>query len=181
MSSVFSLDDYNSNQGMLTQTWGPPLWHVLHTISFNYPINPTPHDINNYYNFFKNLKYILPCRHCRDNLVQNYKKVNFSKKVFENRDKLSKWVYILHNHVNFMLGKECNLPYEKIRDRYENFRSRCNLSDGNQKCKKNKKPIEKGCVIPLYGTKSKCCLEFVPSSSKKKTLKVDDRCLVKRI
>ncbi len=181
MSSVFSKSDFNSDQGMLTQTWGPPLWHVLHTISFNYSTIPSDDDKKNYYNFFKNLKYILPCKYCRTNLIDNYKKVKFSKKIFENRDSLSKWVYILHNHVNYMLGKECNLSYQQVRERYENFRSRCNLSNNYNKCLKEKKTIEKGCVIPLYGTKSKCCLEFVPANSKKKTLKVDQRCLVKRI
>ena len=34
-------NNYNSNDGMLTSVWGPSLWHSLHTISFNYPINPT--------------------------------------------------------------------------------------------------------------------------------------------
>jgi len=29
---------YNSDEGMLTKVWGPPLWHVLHTISFNYKV-----------------------------------------------------------------------------------------------------------------------------------------------
>ena len=38
---VFSEKDYNSNDGMVTNVWGPSLWHVLHTISFNYPVNPT--------------------------------------------------------------------------------------------------------------------------------------------
>ena len=32
--------DYISNDGMLTSVWGPPLWHVLHCISFNYPNKP---------------------------------------------------------------------------------------------------------------------------------------------
>ena len=26
---------------MLTSVWGPPMWHALHTISFNYPVNPS--------------------------------------------------------------------------------------------------------------------------------------------
>ena len=40
--SVFTADDYNSGDGMLTSVWGPGMWHYLHTMSFNYPINPTP-------------------------------------------------------------------------------------------------------------------------------------------
>lgn len=34
----FSESDYESGDGMITAVWGPPLWHVLHTISFNYPV-----------------------------------------------------------------------------------------------------------------------------------------------
>ena len=37
----FTTKDFNSDEGMLTSVWGPALWHVLHTVSFNYPVNPT--------------------------------------------------------------------------------------------------------------------------------------------
>ena len=29
---------------MVTSIWGPPMWHYLHTMSFNYPVNPTQDD-----------------------------------------------------------------------------------------------------------------------------------------
>ena len=35
---------YNNKNCMMTYIWGPPLWHFLHTMSFNYPVNPTKHD-----------------------------------------------------------------------------------------------------------------------------------------
>ena len=38
---IYTTDDYNSNDGMLTSIWGPGMWHYLHTMSFNYPVNPT--------------------------------------------------------------------------------------------------------------------------------------------
>ena len=38
---IFNTKDYDSPDGMLTSVWGPNLWHVLHTISFNYPKKPT--------------------------------------------------------------------------------------------------------------------------------------------
>ena len=50
--SIFTNSHYNSNDGMLTSIWGPPLWHVLHIISFNYPVKPTTKDKDNYYNYF---------------------------------------------------------------------------------------------------------------------------------
>ena len=48
---VFSKEHYNSDNGMLTSVWGPPLWHFLHTTSFNYPIKPTKADKIHYKNF----------------------------------------------------------------------------------------------------------------------------------
>ena len=41
VKKVFSNEDCNSGDGMLTSVWGPPMWHTLHTISFNYPVKPT--------------------------------------------------------------------------------------------------------------------------------------------
>ena len=38
---IFTKKNYLSGDGMLTTIWGPSLWHYLHTISFNYPIQPS--------------------------------------------------------------------------------------------------------------------------------------------
>ena len=75
---------------MLTSVWGPNLWHVLHTISFNYPVKPTEKDKKRYMNFIKSLQYVLPCRYCRDNLKKNLKVVKLNKSVMKNRDTFSK-------------------------------------------------------------------------------------------
>ena len=40
---------------MLTSVWGSALWHVLHTISFNYKVNPTNEDKMNYKIFIESL------------------------------------------------------------------------------------------------------------------------------
>ena len=55
---TYSLNDYNSGDGMLTSVWGPGMWHSLHTISFNYPINPTKTDKRNYRDYILHMKYI---------------------------------------------------------------------------------------------------------------------------
>ena len=47
--NLFTENDYNSNDGMMTSIWGPPLWHSLHTISFNYPVQPTETQKKDYY------------------------------------------------------------------------------------------------------------------------------------
>ena len=43
---VYTYADYNSGDGMLTTVWGPGLWHYLHTMSFNYPNEPTKKEKN---------------------------------------------------------------------------------------------------------------------------------------
>lgn len=177
-NNVFTAEDYNSPDGMLTSVWGPPLWHVLHTISFNYPVEPTKKQMVDYYNFYMNLKNILPCRYCRDNLANNLKKIPLNKKVMKNRDSLSRWVYNLHETINMMLGKKSNLTYEMVRDRYEHFRSRC-LTDKKEDMKHTSNK-EKGCTKSLYGVKGKCVLKIVPKDKNVESFKMDPKCKVKR-
>lgn len=170
---IFNDDDYNSNDGMLTTIWGPPLWHSIHTISFNYPIKPTEEDKKNYYNFINNLQNILPCKYCRDNLTKNLKELPLTKDVFKNRDSLSRYIYDLHEKVNTMLNKKSNLSYEDIRDRYEHFRSRC-ITNKPEK-------LEKGCTESLYGLQSKCILNIVPKDGRKNSFKIDPKCRIRKM
>ena len=117
--------DYNSNDGMLTSVWGPPAWHFLHTISFNYPTKPTKQDKINYRKFIFSLQYVLPCGHCRKNFKKNIKSLPLTMKDLKNRQHFSLWVYKLHEKVNKMLGKKSGLTFKDVRERYEHFRSRC--------------------------------------------------------
>ena len=45
---VYTKKHFSSGDGMLTSVWGPSMWHYLHTMSFNYPVNPTKEDKKNY-------------------------------------------------------------------------------------------------------------------------------------
>ena len=171
-NNIFNEKDYNSNDGMITYIWGPSLWHVLHTISFNYPVNPTNKNKIDYYKYIKNLKNILPCKYCRDNLKKNFKILPLTKNVFNNRYSFSKYIYDLHELINKMLNKNSNLTYNEVRDRYENFRSRC-IDNKN-------KNIENGCVEPLYkGEKSKCILSIVPRDESISSFTIDKKCLLR--
>jgi hypothetical protein len=174
--SIFTDKDYKSADGMLTSIWGPPLWHVLHTISFNYPVKPSEEQKKHYYNFYSNIKNILPCKFCRHNLTDNLKSLPLTMNVLTSRLTLSRWVYDLHEIVNKMLGKKSNLTYDEVRDRYETFRSRCIQS----KPLKTPDTKEKGCIEPLYGIKSKCILNIVPKKSHKTTFKIDPKCKLHR-
>lgn len=183
-SSVFNDEHYHSSEGMLTSVWGPSLWHFLHTISFNYPIHPNEAHKEYYRTFILSLKHILPCKYCRDNFKHNMKVLPLNKKVFENRDSLSRYVYKLHEVINKTLGKKSNLSYVQVRDRYEHFRARCNVkkntskhrtsnivSNSTHKTKKNKK--HKGCTDPLHGKRTKCVLSVVPANTKCKTFNMN--------
>jgi hypothetical protein len=169
--SVYTESDYNSNDGMLTTVWGPSLWHTLHTMSFNYPVEPTSDDKRNYRNFILSLKYVLPCGKCRKNLLKNFKKLPLDMKHMASRDSFSRYIYNLHELVNTMLKKQSGLSYEVVRERYEHFRSRCVAAQIAPPT------LEKGCVKPLYGEKSKCVLKIVPQQEKCESFEIDDKCV----
>ena len=172
--SVFYPEDYESNDGMLTTVWGPPMWHYLHTMSFNYPVKPTKKDKTQYREFLLKLQYTLPCGKCRENLKKNFKKLPLSVRHMKTRGTFSRYVYDLHELVNTMLNKKSNLTFNQVRERYEHFRSRCSK-------KKTRKVKEKGCTEPLTGEKSKCVLNIVPRSKKGDTFNMDKQCEKVRI
>ncbi len=179
---IFTKKDYNSGDGMVTFTWGPAAWHLLHTISFNYPVDPTTEQKKQYRDFILSLQHVLPCKYCRMNLTNNLKQMPLNMCHMKNRDTFSRYVYNLHELVNKMLKKNSKLSYCDVRERYEHFRSRCTDDKPKlykiKKTRKNKK--EKGCTEPLYGKKSKCIIRIVPQEEKVETLKIDDKCIKSR-
>ena len=182
---VYNDKDFKSKDGMLTSVWGPSLWHYLHTMSFNYPVEPTETDKKYYKQFVLSLKYVLPCKYCRMNLRGNLKAVPLTDTVLKNRANFSLWMYDLHEHINTMLKKKSGLSFEEVRERYEHFRARCSetsvnkIMDELKKINKNKK--EKGCETPLYGHKSKCIIKIVPTETKEKTFQMDNACIKQKI
>lgn len=173
--TVFEKKDYDSNDGFLVQIFGPPQWMILHTISFNYKTNPTEIDKQNYYNYIISLTNILPCSSCRKNLNKNLKDMKFGMQHMKNRETFSKFIYDLHNVVNVMLGKPKYKTYEEVRDIYEMFRAHCINSTPMIP-----KHIE-GCVVPLYGVKSKTLISIVPNTDKSKNFSIDPKCILSRI
>ena len=174
---TFKKSDYYSGDGFLTKIWGPAVWHVLHTISFNYPVNPTQEEKEHYRDFILSLQYVLPCKYCRANLKNNLKSMPLTMEHMKSRDTFSRYIYQLHEKVNTMLKKKSGLSYCDVRERYENFRSRCTQDDPPPKLMKIpknktlKKKKEKGCTEPLYGNKAKCIIKIVPQDEKGQSLK----------
>ena len=186
---IYTKKEYNSGDGMLTAVWGPSMWHYLHTMSFNYPVEPTTEDKKYYREFVLNLRYVLPCKYCRMNLKTNLKQLPLTMMVMKNRESFSRYIYNLHELINKMLNKKSNMSYCEVRDRFEHFRSRCTdekpklfkLSELRlNKTRKNGLKKEKGCTEPLYGKKSKCIIKIVPQDEKVESFQMDKKCIKNR-
>ena len=180
---IFKKGDFYSGDGFLTSVWGPALWHSLHIMSFNYPVNPSQEDKEHYRDFVLSLEHVLPCKYCRQNLKTNFKSMPLTMDKMKDRDSFSRYIYELHELVNRMLKKKSNLTYCDVRERYEHFRSRCTeekpiIFKYSKQTRKNKK--EKGCTEPLYGKKSKCIIKIVPQDTKEKTMQIDKKCIKTR-
>ena len=183
---VFKKGDFYSGDGFLTTVWGPAQWHMLHTISFNYPVNPTEEDKHNYRNYVLSLQNVLPCGACRKNLKTNLKHLPLKMSDMKSRETFSRYIYNLHELVNKMLKKKSNLSYCDVRERYEHFRARCIDEKPKVFCKMSKplkqsrlktRKREKGCTEPLYGKKARCILNIVPQEEKGQSIQIDEKCM----
>ena len=98
--------------------WGPYFWFTLHTITFNYPLNPTKEDKINYKNFFTNFKNVIPCKICKKNYLR---KLNESPidNFLNDRKSIVYWMIDCHNKVNSETGKR-NYSYNEVIRLYEN-------------------------------------------------------------
>jgi len=181
---VFKKGDFYSGDGFLTTVWGPAQWHMLHTISFNYPVNPTEEQKRQYRNYVLSLQNVLPCGACRKNLKTNLRHLPLKMSDMKSRETFSKYIYNLHELVNKMLKKKSNLTYCDVRERYEHFRARCVdekpkvFKYSEIKTKKHNK--EKGCTEPLYGKKARCILNIVPQEEKGQSIQIDKKCMKHR-
>ncbi len=179
---IFKKGDFYSGDGFLTSVWGPALWHSLHIMSFNYPVNPTQEDKEHYRDYVLSLQHVLPCKYCRQNLKTNFKSMPLTMTEMKDRDSFSRYIYELHELVNRMLKKKSNLTYCDVRERYEHFRSRCTEEKPIifKYSKQTRKKKEKGCTEPLYGKKSKCIIKIVPQETKQQTMQIDKKCIKTR-
>lgn len=151
----------DSKQGFVTTVWGGPAWLFLHCIAFNY----SPERKKGYIEFFKSLAKVLPCGKCRENYEELITTGNLklTNKVMKDRESFSKWLFKVHNKVQYDIWKktkvDCNKPmyknnnedFNKVKKTYEQFRAKC-----SQKMH--------GCVIPKNGIKLKSRIRIKPMS-----------------
>lgn len=155
---------YDSGQGFCTSIWSGPLWHVLHTISFNYKVHPSPGDKRHYYRFMQSLGNVLPCGACRRNYRKNLREMGFSMdRDLKSRNTFSRFVYRLHRRVQRMTTPspapawQRDLPpFEAVRETYECFRATSCGTGGAGGVK------EKGCTEPRNQVKSRMLMRVVP-------------------
>ena len=108
----------------------------------NYPKNPTFQQ-KEYSNFFKSLKYVLPCDACAKNYGINIDKYPIDN-YLDTTEKLFNWTVDLHNMVNYETGKAqvsyldaYNLHMEKYDANYKEEEEK-----NNEKDIENKRIIE---------------------------------------
>lgn len=120
--------------------WGPKLWFIMHTLSFNYPDNPTDIDKMRIKTFFDSLKFVIPCEACRQHYNQHTTK-NPIDNYLNSKEKLVEWVVNLHNTVSESIGKP-TWSIEQVKEHYKNiFNEKCNIS--NSQCSKPKESNKK--------------------------------------
>jgi hypothetical protein len=86
--------------------WGKHTWIFLHSITLNYPDNPTDEEIKNHYDFFINLSNILPCYKCREHYELNLQKFKLTKNILKSKELFIKWLIDIHNSVNLSNNKK---------------------------------------------------------------------------
>ncbi len=121
---------------MDTKFWGPQGWKLLHLIVYTYPQEPTKYQRRNYAKFFNSFQYVLPCRYCRESLIRFYKEVPIED-YLDSRNKMTEWMYLIHNKVNEKLQKqgllnESNPSQEYVDNMYKNYlKNKCQLIGWN--------------------------------------------------
>jgi len=110
--------------------WGPKYWFTLHTLSFEYPTQPTSNDKKRYYNFISSLQHMLPCSICRVNFKKNLKSSPLEDHLHSRKD-LVYWVIDVHNKVNLETGKRLYTHEEVIQIYEKLMNTKIELGEGN--------------------------------------------------
>lgn len=103
------------------EVWGPGAWLFLHTITLNYPNNPTQKDKENYKNFFTSLKNVIPCKNCAKHYSDNLNTYPIINSLNSKQD-LVNWLIDIHNEVNVKNEKR-KYSYNEVINKYNKLYS----------------------------------------------------------
>ena len=130
---------------MNPEVWGPHAWFLLHTITFNYPENPSTIDKNNIRNFFYSFAEVIPCNGCKTHFKQHLKKYPLTDEVLESNENLVSWLIDIHNIVNEMNNKKI-LKRDEVMEYYNNEyeNNNNNSNNNNSNSNNNNNNLKKG-------------------------------------
>jgi len=103
--------------------WGRSTWKYLHTLTFAYPMNPTPEDKIKMINYFNQLPEFLPCPDCANSfrLYLQYIPIN---EYVDNIYSIVYWLYTIHFLVNKKLKKK-NINLNSVVTEYIAHKASC--------------------------------------------------------
>lgn len=150
----------NSNENIKPCWWGSHVWKTIYFMVAVYPENPSQQKIESMCNFFKGLKYLLPCEGCQESYGKFSCESNTDANCLENfksRNKLAEFVYNLRNKVNLKLTHEYNISLDYFKKKLKYM----TVSDSN---------VYDGKVCEMIE------VPFIPKDLEKKTLIYLKRC-----
>lgn len=101
----------------MTEYWGPNLWHLMHTVSFNANDHFSNVEKEMLFYFYKNIGNMIPCIFCRSSYKRHL--IDYPvEKHLQNKSSLCDWVIKIHNIVNASINKKL-LTYNEA---YENHK-----------------------------------------------------------
>jgi hypothetical protein len=129
---------------METTFWGPSGWKLLHSLVYLYPYDNSrvkSYHKEIYMDFFNYLKYILPCKYCRQS-IKNFMSSLPVEGQLNSKKAITKWMFNIHNKVNNKLRRQryCNYANPSIATVDSNYSKMLGEIVNNAK-KKNVNPI----------------------------------------
>lgn len=110
--------------------WGPDLWRSIHRITLFYPDQPSAEHKQAATEWFRALRYLLPCPACQLHYQEHFSKT-FTPQVVESQENLKRWAYNLHNTVNKTLHKDVHVELSDLPRLYNAFPMRyVDVEDG---------------------------------------------------
>jgi len=96
--------------------WGPQMWNLLFTLSFN--VNGT--NISTFKNVLRLLEHLLPCSKCRESYILYKSRIDRELKISD-RSTAVKWLWTCKDMVNQKLAKE-TIDLQTVHNKYNIYK-----------------------------------------------------------
>ena len=107
--------------------WGPKLWNIVFDICWG--LRSSKQSLEHSQSiklFFTSLKYLLPCKYCRESYVRFFDELQGPPPC---SDKALEWAYNLRNKVNDKLKKHDRPTFDKVQRRMKTYHSLASQHD----------------------------------------------------